>query len=156
MRYLISIALLILIGTIDVSAQNKSATKKQATKRKTELATGWYKIDKPGKGVKRILHKHDEAYWLKSTPFLLAKNIRTIQPEDFTTGLSMYFDSTGTKQMADATARSGTQIGFVVKNKLIHITETIYPPIAHGNLSIIMEDYSPDEISDIIKEIRLQ
>ena len=121
----------------------------------SKLSTGWYYILQDGNGVRRLLDKTQNFYFIDSVPILTAKNIREIY---FRTGndgrpyLEMKFDSVGTKAWRTATGNSiNKRLGFIFNDKLIQAA-LVNSEITVGIAAIW--NYSKGELEHIKENIQ--
>ena len=170
--FIISILLFISCGGMNTSApghiripsaQKNNNNNLDIEKPDSILSTGWYFIINKDNGIKRLLDKASEYYFIDPTPITTAKNftqLRVYAAKDRGFGLLILLDEIGTKAWSSATkkaSRNYQRLGFILDNKLLYLAP-VFSQITNGTTAVTRNDYTKDELESfktrIEKEIK--
>ena len=125
MKYL---SILFITIVLSCSAQEKDFTKKiqkisKNNKQNKVLHNGWYHISNQKNEFERVERKTGDKFYINPKPILIPENFKSHEEfENFEgdNGISVLFDSFGTKQWSKATdLASGSHLIFILNNKIL-------------------------------------
>ncbi len=145
---------LFLSSIIGFSQEKKIDEISKNNKKTKTLYNGWYFISEERNEFKRIDRKTGDIYYINPKPIVIPENFKSYEEFEHphgSKGISVLFDSFGTKQWANATdLATGSQLIFILNDKIL-LSPLVNSQITGGVCAFWKDEHTESEWSELRK-----